>query len=72
MTGFLLRHQLALVAAAGVLLAAGFALQVAATRRREARQDEAMIAAIRHWVDADADGWLDEIRSWRDDGNEAA
>jgi hypothetical protein len=44
---FVLRHQLALVAAAAVLAVAGFAVQVAATRRRERRQDEAIIAAIR-------------------------
>lgn len=42
MTGFVLRHQLALVAAACVLAVAGFARQVAATRRRERAQDEAL------------------------------
>ena len=47
MTGLILRHQLTIVAAAVVLLAAGFAVQVAATRRRERCQDEAIIAAIR-------------------------
>jgi len=47
MTGLILRHQLAIVAAAVALCAAGFAVQVAATRRREREQDEAMIAALR-------------------------
>jgi len=46
-TGFVLRHQLALVAAACALAAAGFVLQATAARRRERAQDEAMIAAVR-------------------------
>ena len=55
MTGFVLRHQLALVAAACVLAAAGVALQAVATRRRERAQDEAIIAAIRADIETEAD-----------------